>query len=65
MLKILPRRSPIAGGTPDTADTAPGASRSLARFIDGRAGGMPAPRRPSAPDGEPDSDLMPASPRPA
>lgn len=63
MLKILPRRPSIADATTESAARAE--PRPLARFIDGHAGGMPAPRRSTVSVGESDSGPMPSSPRPA
>ena len=55
MLKILPRRPQPGTGTTDPADAASTTDRPLSRFIDGHAGGMPAPRRRA----EPAADAVP------
>jgi len=44
MMKILPRRATDLVVT-EPAGLAPAADRPVARFVDGHAGGMPAPRR--------------------
>jgi len=63
-MKILPRR--VAGpGVTEPAEPASSAGRPIARFIDGHAGGMPAPRRRPEPGADAGPGAMPVRYRPS
>lgn len=65
MLKILPRRSSSAAAETASTDTAPPADRAAAWSSDGKAGGMPAPRRQPEPAADMAPSLVSARQRPA